>query len=272
MFGCQYLQPKQEVAEKIVAKVGDKTLSESSLSELTPVNLSQEDSTKFAEKFVTDWIKKQLMIQRAEDVIDFNKAQIQSKVLDYQYALMIHELEAKYIDANLKEEVSEEEVRSYYQEKSENFILRQNLSKCIYFKVPANAPQQRRLRRSIKNYPTDSVKLWEYTNQHAVKAFVEDSVWIKFDEVLMETPMKDISDKSQFLQRNSYVEVSDEDFSYFLRIFDFKLVGEVAPLEFIYESVKDVIINKRKIALKKELEKKIYDEAVQTKAFKIYPN
>ena len=82
--------------------------------------------------------------------------------------------------------------------------------------------------------------------------------------------MRDVSDKAQYLKRNSYVEVSDEDFVYFLRIFDYKLVGEVAPLEFISESVKDVIINKRKISLKRELEKKIYDEAIRTNAFEIY--
>ena len=150
LFGCEYLQPKQEEAEKVVAKVGDNYLSQSSLSELTPANLSKQDSAQFAEKFVTDWIKKQLMIQRAEDAIDFNEAQIQSKVLDYQYALMVHELEARYIDNNLDEEVSNEEVAAYYEEKSENFILRQNLSKCIYFKIPSNAPQKWRLRRSIK--------------------------------------------------------------------------------------------------------------------------
>ncbi len=272
LLSCEYFQPKQEVATKQVAKVGDNFLSEEDLIELTPGNLSTEDSTKFAEKFVTDWIKKQLMIQRAEDAIDFNEARIQSKVLDYQYALMVHELEARYIEANLNEEVTDQEVIEYYESKFENFILRQNLSKCIYFKIPSDAPQKWRLRRSIKNYPQDTLQLWKYADEHAVKAFTEDSVWIKFDEVLLETPMRDITDKTQFLKRNSYVEVSDEDFIYFLRIFEFKLVGEVAPLEFISESVKDVIINKRKIALKKELEKKIYDEAVQTNAFEIYTN
>lgn len=272
LAGCQYLQPKQEEPEKVIARVGSKTLTATNLAELSPQNQSPQDSAIFSEKFVTDWIKKQLMIQRAENAIDFNEAKIQSKVLDYQYALMVHELEEKYIDANLNEDVSDIEIKEYYEEKSENFILRQNLSKCIYFKIPSSAPQVWRLRRSIKNYPADTLQLWKYANEHAVKAFTEDSVWVKFDEVLLETPMKDITDKAQFLKRNSYVEVSDEEYIYFLKILEYKVVGEVAPLEFIGESVKDVIINKRKIALKKELEKKIYDEAVQTNAFEIYNN
>ncbi|MEQ9468750.1 MAG: peptidyl-prolyl cis-trans isomerase [Ekhidna sp.] len=272
LAGCQYFQPKEEIKEKVIARVGEKELVESSLTDLIPANSSAADSAVFAEKFVLDWVKKQLMISRAEDAIDFNEARIQKKVLDYQYALMVHELEQKYIDANLNEEVSDDEIAAYYDEKSENFVLRQNLAKCVYFKVPSKAPNVWRLRRSLKNYPQDSTELWEYANEHAVKAFVEDSVWVKFDEVLLETPLKDVTDKAAFLKTNSSVEVSDEDFIYFLRIFEYKVVGEVAPLEFIKESIADIIINKRKIALKKELEKKIYEEAEKTNAFEIYSN
>ena len=269
---CQYFQPKKEDEVKIIARVGDNILSLENLRELSPTNLSPSDSATFSEKFVTDWVKKQLMIRRAEQAIDFNEAQIQSKVLDYQYALMVHELEQKYIDANLDEEVSEYEIIEYYDKKSENFILRQNLAKCIYFKIPNNAPNIWRLRRGLRNYPADTTAIWEYVSEFAVKTFVEDSVWVKFDEVLQETPLNDITDKAQFLRTNSSVEVSDEEFTYFLKIFEFKLIGEIAPLEFIKESVVDVIINKRKIALKKELEKRIYEEAVQSNAFEIYPD
>lgn len=244
----------------------------SNLFGLIPANLSPTDSTIFVEKFVLDWVKKQLMIAKAEEAIDFNEARIQKKVLDYQYALMVHELEKKHIDVNLNEEVSESEIREYYQQKSENFVLRENLAKCLYFKIPSKAPNIWRFRRSLKNYPQDTVQIWEYANEHAVKAFVEDSVWVKFDEVLLETPLKEVNDKAGFLKANSSVEVSDQDFIYFLRIFEYKVVGEIAPLEFIKESVSDIIINKRKIALKKELEKKIYEEAEQTNAFEIYSN
>lgn len=272
LAGCQYFQPKEETKERVIARVGEKELVASNIKELIPPNLSPADSTVFVEKFVLDWVKKQLMISRAEEAIDFNEARIQKKVLDYQYALMVHELEQKYIDANLDEEVSDEEIQAYYDQKAENFVLRQNLAKCVYFKVPSKAPNVWRLRRALNNYPKDTVQVWEYANEHAVKAFVEDSVWVKFDEVLMETPLKDVNDKAAFLKRNSSVEVRDEDYIYFLRIFEHKVVGETAPLEFIRENVSDIIINKRKIALKKELEKKIYEEAEQTKAFEIYSN
>jgi len=172
----------------------------------------------------------------------------------------------------LNEDVSDIEIQEYYDERSENFILRENLAKCLYFKVSSKAPNVWRLRRALRNYPRDTAELWSYSDEYAVKAFTEDSVWVKFDEVLMETPLKDVNDKATFLRTNSSVEASDEDFVYFLKIFEYKTVGEVAPLEFIKENVVDIIINKRKIALKKELERKIYEEAEQSNAFEIYNN
>jgi hypothetical protein len=269
---CQYFQPKEEVQEKVIARSGNEQLTASNMKGLIPTNLSDADSAIFVEKFVNDWIKKQLMISRAQEAIDFNEAKIQKKVLDYQYALMVHEYERKYIDANLNENVSDQEISEYYQQKSENFILRQNLAKLVYFKIPSSAPRISRFRRTLKDYPKDTTEIWEYANEFATKAFIEDSVWIKFDEVLLETPLKEVSDKTNFLKRNSSIEVSDTDFIYFLRIFEYKVIGEIAPLEFIKESIVDIIVNKRKIELKKELEKNIYEEAEKTNAFEIYTN
>ena len=70
----------------------------------------------------------------------------------------------------------------------------------------------------------------------------------------------------------SSIEASDEDFVYFLTIFEYKLIGEVAPLEFVSDRISDIIINKRKITLKKELEKDIYEEAKTSNTFEIYRN
>ncbi len=267
---CQYLQPKKNISKKIVAKVGAEELATSSITELIPLNLSKKDSAIFVEKFVVDWVKKQLMIAQAKQAIDFNEARIQKRVLDYQYALLVHELEKKYIDINLNDEVSDEEIAIYYKDKSENFVLRETLVKCIYFKIPSKSLGMKKFRRYFKNYPTDSTQLWEFTNKYSVKKFTEDSVWVKFDEVLLETPLKKITDRVSFLKENKTVEVSDKEYEYFIKIFDQKLIGEIAPLAFIRDNIIDIIINKRKINLKKELEKKIYKEAKQKNAFEIY--
>lgn len=270
--GCEYFQPRPKEAAKIIAKAAGQELAEENIIGLIPQNISPGDSAIFVEKFVDDWIKKQLMISRAQEVIDFNEAQIQQKVLEYQYALMIHDFEKRYIDQNIESEVTDGEIVAYYNEKSENFILRENLTKCLYFKIPSSAPNLSRFRRTLRSYPKDSADVWDYSNQFSVRAFLDNSIWVRFNEVILETPLKEINDKTRFLETTSFVENSDEDYVYFLKIFEYKLVGEIAPIEFVKEDISDIIINKRKIELKKELEKNIYEEAKASNAFEIFSN
>ncbi|MEQ8554312.1 MAG: peptidyl-prolyl cis-trans isomerase [Cyclobacteriaceae bacterium] len=268
---CEFFKPKETSTEIPIAKAMENYLYPSDLDGLFPPNQSESDSIKHAEKYVEDWIKKQLMISRSSEAIDFNEAEIERKVLDYRYALMVHSFEKKYIDENINRSVSNEDILKYYEDKSDNFLLRQNIIKCIYIQTPKNAPNLNQFRRNFRAYPDGNMEdLLSYVTQFATKSFLEDTTWIIFDDLILGTPLESIDNKNQFLSRNSYSETTDEENIYFLKIFDFKISDEVSPLEFIKEDIENIIINKRKIALKKELEEKIYDEAENNNLFKIY--
>ena len=60
LFGCEYLQPTGKEKVKIIAKAGGQELTEENIIGLIPQNISFNDSSTFVEKFVDDWIKKQL--------------------------------------------------------------------------------------------------------------------------------------------------------------------------------------------------------------------
>lgn len=270
-MSCEFFQPKEIAQEEPVAKSVNSYLYPSDLEGLFPDNISSEDSAKLTEKYVEDWIKKQLMISRSTQQLDFNEAEIERRVLDYRYALIVHDFEKKYIQENLERKIDEGSINTYYEEKADNFLLKQNIVKCIFAQVPKNAPNLNQFRRNFRAHPDGNLEdLKSYVSQFATKSYLEDSVWVIFDELILGTPLERLENKNTFLSRNSYSETSDEDHVYFLNIFDYKISDEVSPLEFIREDIKNILINKRKIALKKELEEKIYDEAKQNKLFEIY--
>lgn len=270
---CQFLQPKELTTEVVIARVGEEVLTETDIAALISNSVSPSDSAARIRRFVDEWVKKQLLIKKAEDQINFDEASIKNKVLDYQYALIVHEYEQSYIKKNLVDDITEGEITSYYEEKSENFILRENLAKCVYIKFPKDVPNLWKFKQFFKTYPKkDSADFWDYANQFSEKTFSDQDTWVKFEEIMRETPLYDVNDKTTFLKINSSIKVSDKTHTYFVKILDKRLVGEIAPLEYIEESIKEIIINKRKIALKKRLEKSIYDEAVANEAFEIYTN
>jgi DNA-binding transcriptional regulator GbsR (MarR family) len=84
--------------------------------------------------------------------------------------------------------------------------------------------------------------------------------------------MVTIDNKIQFLRRTSYHETTDDNYQYFLKIMEYKLSDEISPLEWVYDDIVRIIINKRKVELAKELEEGIYERAVQNSDFEIFSN
>ncbi len=271
LSGCEYFQQKVETESNPVARANENFLYPEDLEGLIATGLSPQDSTSLTEKYVQDWIRKQLMIGRALGELQYNQAEIERKVLDYKYSLIVHEFEKFYINSHLNSDVSDEEIEQYYSEKSDNFLLKQNIVRCLFAKVPKSSPAINNFRRNIRNYPNSNLEdIKDYTYQYSVSAFTDEEVWINFDEVIGATPLKEVNNQTEFLESSTFSETSDEDYLYFLNILEYKISDDLSPLEFIREDIENIIINKRKIALKQELEEAIYDEALQNQSFEIY--
>jgi len=273
-LSCQWFSPKKNQEESLVmiAKVAEEILYEKDLDGLLSNNTNTEDSSIIVNKYVNNWVKKQLLIKEAKEAIEFNEAELDRKVLDYRYALMIHDFEKVKVSQQLSKEVSAEEINKYYEEKYENFLLRQNIIKCIFAKVPEDAPGINTFSRNLRRYPANNrlEEIKSYCLESADKYALEDSTWINFDEIIQNTHFESIPNKVQFLKNNKYVESVDNGFVYFLKILDYKISDDISPLSFIEAEIENIIINKRKVEIKKKLEEQIFNEAKSKNEFEIF--
>ena len=272
-LSCDYLNKKQELTSGPIARVGDNYLYGENIAQDMPLGLSFSDSSRLVDKYVDDWVKKQLLIIKANEELSINAINIDRKVEDYRYTLIMHEFEKIYIGSHLNTQVTQEEIESYYHERSENFLLKQNIVQCIFAKIPSSAPDISQIRRNIRNFPNTEIEdIKNYCYQFADLSFLDDSVWIGLDELVINTPLASLQNKTQFLEKTVYSETRDESYIYLFRIVEYKISDQVAPLEYVKEDIENIIINKRKLALKKELYETIYEEALKTKKFEIYRN
>lgn len=256
---------------KPVARVKDKYLYTKDLQGVFPTGIVEPDSLHRLEQFVKSWIQKQLVISEAQEQLEYNEAELERKVLDYRYALIIHEFEKQYVNRKLNAAVTEKEISDYYKENIDNFQLKQNIVRCNFVQLPVKAAKISRFRSLFKKAnPDHKNEIKEYCYQYATKAHLEDSLWINFEEVIQNTPLSTIPNKTQYLQRNKFVEVQDDNFIYFLKILDYKITNDTSPLEFVRDDIEKIIINKRKVALAKSLEKDIYESAVENDEFETY--
>jgi len=273
--GCDLIRMKDKPGapdgEEPIARVHDQFLYAEDLAGITVPEMSAEDSASRAQSFIDSWIRKQLLIHEAAQNIQFNEADIERKILDYRYSLMGYEYQTHYINQHLDTNVSEEEIEAYYEDNVDNFLLKQNIIRCKYIKLPKTAPRTDRISRLLRSSETDELEeLNSYCLSFANAYQLDDSIWMEFDEVIKNSPMAEIPNKVQFLRNNQFFETEDDDFKYFLKIVEYKISDNISPLEFVKDDIRSIILNKRKVLLAEELEEKVFKEASENEQFEIY--
>ncbi len=270
---CDFIRFKDAAVDvrKPVARAKGTLLYAEDLEGLVPSEVTGKDSLDRVNKFIQDWVKKQLLIQEASDQIDFEEAEIERKVLDYRYSLMGYEFQQYYIEQHLNTEISDDEIQEYYDQNIDNFGLKQNIVRGKFIKVPVEAPSTNRIKRLIQsNKVEDFDDLKAYCLSFATAYQLYDSVWMVFDDIVKGSPLSEIPNKVQFLRSKKYTESADDDFLYFLKIEEFRISDNISPLEFVRDQVRSIILNKRKVDLAKKLEDDVYQNALKNNEIEIY--
>lgn len=254
-----------------LASVGGIILYERDVEGIVPNGISKIDSIDLIERHIKSWIKKQLLISEAQNQLTFDEVELERRVLDYRYALMVHEFEKYTIQRNLDTNISEEEILAYYKENIDNFGLKQNILRGYFIQLNKNSPQLGRFRYLLRSGREDHIEeLKSYAFSYGTKVHLNDSIWVNFEDVINNTPLMEISNKTEFLRRNTYYEMADDTYLYFLKINQYRIQNDTSPLDFVRDDIQKIILNKRKVKLAKNLEDEIYENAVKNNGFTIY--
>lgn len=262
---------EEQVDDTVLAAVDENKLKRSDLDFITMDSQSEEDSANLAERYRQSWIRKQLMIKEAGRNMAFDEAELNRKMLDYKYALMVYEFEKSYVNENLNMEVSDEEINAYYEENKVNFTLKKIIVRTNFLKIEKDIPQRNQISRLLaSNRESDREDLRDLALRFAANYYLEDSVWIEFDDIVLNTPLIENNNHVELLRRNDLIQVDDDRFSYYFKILEYKLQDQVPPLEFMKEEISKIILNKRRVALAESLHKEVYQRALEKNDFKIY--
>jgi len=267
VIGCQ---DNQQSEKKTIAKIHDQYLYLSDLNNVVPNNKSREDSTMIAKNYIQEWIKRQLLLKKAEENLDPKSKDIRKQIENYRASLLIYRYQQQLIDQKLDTTVSQKEVASYYNENSSNFVLDKNLARVLYIKLAEKSPNMDKVRQWYKSDDeADRNQLKDYCYQYAEKFDNFNNQWIDFNALIQNIPYE-ISQPARFFRSRRFLEVKDNSYYHFIRINDYKLKGSTAPMDYVEDRIKSIIINKRKHQLLEKLENDIYNEALNRNKFVIY--
>ncbi|HLG02164.1 MAG TPA: hypothetical protein VI731_01125 [Bacteroidia bacterium] len=268
--GCNQPVKKEEQKGKVLARVHAYQLYEADLAKAIPAGLTSDDSARRSQSFINSWVKEMLLVDKSEKNLGDAQKNMDQQLRDYRNSLIIYTYEKELVRQKLDTVVTDEMIEQYYLDHQNDFELKDNIVKVIYVKVNKKAPNQKKLPALIQSdKPQDRIELENYCRQFAANYFLDDEVWLLFDDLLKEVPIVTYN-KELFLQNNRFVSFADTGNVYFMNIKGFMTRNSQSPLAFEKENIRNIILNQRKRELIERMHTDIYKEAMENKDIEIY--
>lgn len=266
-YGCIFNSGSRKIP---VAKVGDEILYLSDLESIIPLELTGEDSILLAEDYVNQWIRKELMIKKANENLTLNQKDISRELDEYRKSLIIYRYQKELMLEKMDTVVDEKELNDFYLQNRANFTLNENIVKAFFVKIPLQVSNPEQVKAFCERTSAGKIKeLQDFCIRNAVDYDLPLDTWVNSSTLLGKFPGVP-EDDTDMLTRNSPLEARDHSFYYFICILGYHLKGSVAPLDYVSETVRNLIINNRKTEFLKQIEEKIYLEGVKNNKFRVY--
>lgn len=253
-----------------VARVFGKYLYESDLTDIVENDLSASDSIALVKDFIDNWVFEQLMVHEAEERLSEEQMDVEKQIEDYRTSLLIFKLEQNHVKNSLDTVIARSVIEEYFNTYPSNFILNDAIVKAILIKLPKDAPSMWRVRNWFRSDKSeDLTKLEEYCFENKGSITSYDDFWYSFTDIQKLVPNLPYSTE-WFLKNRKTAELSDSDYYYLLKIYNYYLSGSTAPIEYVENDIATIIQNKQKLELINNFEKEIYNNALNKGNFNIY--
>jgi hypothetical protein len=266
LFSCV----NNENTKTPIAKVHDKFLYKEDIEPLLPDKISKEDSLLFVSSFINKWAKEQLLLQKAKINLDKEEESIQQLVEQYRQDLYINKYKEAIVKQDLDTLVTQVDIDSFYTSNKEIFKLNEELLQLRYIYLGNDVLNPKEFISLFKSDTKESdAKIIEQKLQ--LKAYnLNDSIWVRYYDVLKKAPFIRSYDKNKFLRKNKYIQKEDSSGVYLVKVKDVLLRNQIAPMSYALPTIKQMILHKRKLELLRKIEETLTEDAIKNKEFQIY--
>jgi len=269
LSGCQQSNGGGNQEDKLLAEVKNRRLYLSELDGMFPEGTSGADSNLIINAYTDRWVREALILNEAERNLpqDLN---IDKLVRDYRASLLRNTYEQVLVEELLDSTVADQELRSFYEKNKEQFELETPIVRCHFIKVPLPVPQSDSLRIwwSGINQENNLMKLRDYADQYASTYELADSSWLRIEQLALELPQETLTPDNAIYKRDLRQE--DDNFQYYLRVYEVKNRTEIAPLAYIEDQARKVILHSRKMKILKEKREDLYELEMRKNNIRIF--
>ena len=256
--------------DAVVARVGEHRLMRSELAEYIPAGVSSEDSLGLAQQYIKAWAEELLFLDMAESRLSKEEQDVSKELEEYRRTLLKYRYEERYINERLDTLISDEEVRNYYQEHTDKFLVERPLLKARYMIIPADSRSLKKIKELMSSDDAmDAIAADSLAFTAALRYVDSSDNWM--DAILLARDLGTDEVSMMKALKGRSIELKGDDGN--LRVawvVDIVQKGSPAPLDYCAERIKDILLSARKHELVSGLEQDLLKDALGKGKFVIY--
>jgi len=271
LHACSFFHD-ESTSSKRVARAFDKYLYTEDIVDLIPMGTSAKDSAILVNSYLESWIKQQLVLNKAKLNLSEQEAikHMEKQLEDYRSSLIIYAYKKELIKQKLDTAVSDMKINEYYNDNVDNLILKDDIIRVRYVKIPKAAPDLDSAKKwCASELDEDITALEEYCHQYAKSYLLTEKEWILFENLKLELGSGFDSNNQEF-EPNMMLESEDSMHVYLVYVLDLIRKENPAPVEYEREKIRDIILNRRRSELILKMEASTYQEGISKNYFELY--
>ena len=252
-----------------VARVGEDFLFVSDIEDQMKPNGS--DSIQITTRTINEWAEELLYLKKAEiNLSSREKKGLEELVSTYRNDLYVKTYKDKAIQSQLDSIVEKEEIESYFEQNKLNFKTNKDLLRGRYVRVRNENYNLRSIRKSIRRFNEDDKVFLDSIALQFTTYSLNDSIWVQASQFFNRLPSINERRYKNFLKNDTFFELQDSLEVYLVVVEEVVLRNDLAPLDYVAPTLKQILINKRKLELMRQLDREIIEEGLRQNIYEVY--
>ena len=257
--------------EEPIARVNDSFLFFYEIQDSLDENMSQNDSMLAVNSAINNWASKKLLYEKAIFNLSNSKQnELDLLVKSYESDLYISNYEKEWLKTRVDTIVSNDQLESYYNDNKNKFRLRQDILLARFIELPIENFNKTQIVRSFRRLNFQDKIYLDSISLQFKSSFINDSVWLRpelfFNKFKIENKIK----YNRYLRKKSFFEIKDLESLYLVYISDILRKNDYAPMSYVKPTLVQILLNKRKLEMKKQLKTDILKQGIAENNFEIY--
>jgi hypothetical protein len=210
-------------------------------------------------------------MQQAEinlDIDIINK--IELLVDEYKIDLYSNTYKQSVIDKAIDTDITSQELDSFLLQNRSVFKLNAPLYQVRFIELPHDNVDLNEIKRSFQRFDEEDMDYLDSLSFQFTNHILADSIWINKSNLLSEVSFLNQENLNSYIKKSQFFEIEDSLGVYLFFVKDYLKKDDYSPSEVLYPTIKNILLNQRKLKFNNQFEKDIIQDAIKSKTYEIY--